>query len=110
VGEQIVVSVPAIVDRDLWERAQARRTYNRRMSKRNGKREYLLRGLVRCGCGGAMVGAVNNRKYTYFRCARQCQRFAGLEDKGCHEKPVRTDTLDALTWNYVKSVMIESRL
>ena len=103
VGEQIVVSVPAIVDHDLWEQAQTRRDYNKQMSKRNAKREYLLKGRVRCGCGGAMVGTTIRRNYTYYCCARQAQRFSGLEDKGCHERFVRTGTLDASVWGYVEN-------
>jgi hypothetical protein len=37
--EPTTVDVPAIVDRELWEAAQERRAYNKRMSARNVKKE-----------------------------------------------------------------------
>jgi site-specific DNA recombinase len=51
--EQLVpVTVPAIVTREEWEAANARVAINRAMSQGNGKRTYLLRGLVQCGVEG----------------------------------------------------------
>ena len=51
--EQIAVTVPAIVERETWQAAQARLAYNNAMSKRNSKHDYLLRGLIKCAWGGA---------------------------------------------------------
>jgi len=68
-SERIAVNVPAIVDRETWERAQAQREYNVEMSKRNCKHDYLLRGRVRCGCGKAMVGGHSHfggKDYFYY--------------------------------------------
>ena len=53
-----VATVPAIVERDQFERAQERLAYNQRMAARNNRvHEYLLRGLVSCGhCRRACAG------------------------------------------------------
>jgi site-specific DNA recombinase len=50
-------AVPALVDVDTWERAQATLRRNFKHAKRNRKRDYLLSGLVTCGaCGAAYTG------------------------------------------------------
>ena len=67
---------PAIVSRDVWDKAQKmlsdrqRRNYTRRGSPQN--HDYLLSGLVRCHCGRYMTGySVNGhagRKFFYYKC------------------------------------------
>ncbi len=49
-------NLPAIVTRETWELAQARRTDNSQIVKRKMKREYLLRSLIYCGCERRMAG------------------------------------------------------
>jgi site-specific DNA recombinase len=62
--------VPAIVDEETWERAQAAIAANTRFSPRNAKREYLLRGLMRCAhCGYRYSGTVRGKNDTpYYLC------------------------------------------
>lgn len=72
---QIGVIVPAIVDDDLWRRANERLERNRLEALRNAKRFYPLRTRIRCGaCGAAMAGCSprprkDGKKYYYYRCA-----------------------------------------
>lgn len=50
--------VPSLVDEATWERAQQTLLNNRLMSPRNSKRDYLLRGKMRCGvCNLAYAGS-----------------------------------------------------
>jgi len=49
VRETIERTVPAMVDSGLWQRAQETLHRNMRFSPRNGKQQYLLRGLIKCG-------------------------------------------------------------
>ncbi len=100
IAEQIAVSVPALIERELWDTAQARREYNKRMAKRNAKREYLLRGMGRCGECNYALGGEYSKGYTYYRCSRHASHFAGLEER-CSQKAVRADKLEAITWGYV---------
>lgn len=52
-------AVPAIVDAALWDRAQATLKRNRFFCRRNSRRDYLLRGLAKCGhCGWTYIGTV----------------------------------------------------
>jgi site-specific DNA recombinase len=63
-GTSISIEIPAIVDRELWERNQARLDRNKRLSPRNAKGIYLLQGLVRCGdCGRAMTTSRHRWRY-----------------------------------------------
>ncbi len=49
------IDIPAIIDRDLWQRNQARMGRNQELSTRNAKGIYLLQRLVYCGhCGASM--------------------------------------------------------
>jgi site-specific DNA recombinase len=61
---------PAIVGREVWERANSRRG----SSGRRDKRDYLLTGLVRCaGCGVQMTGKTHTKpdsgkQYATYNC------------------------------------------
>ncbi len=92
--EQITIEVPAIVTRETWEEAQARRAYNSRIAKRRTKREYLLRGLIKCGCGYSMVGT----KGRYYCRGRNSQ-------SGCKEPLVPGRIIEPVTWAYVMELI-----
>jgi site-specific DNA recombinase len=106
-SEHITINVPAIVDRETWERAQARRQYNAKMSKRNSKHNYFLRGRVECKCGRSMVGHTTTTsrgtKYYYYICASN-PYSTKVEQRRCDQKPVRCDNLDNLAWDSVKEL------
>ena len=50
-SEWIIIPTPAIVDKDLFMRAQKRLKENFVTARRNRKNEYLLSGKIRCACG-----------------------------------------------------------
>lgn len=58
------VDVPAIVSRELWDKAQQRRSKNQRNFK---KHTHLLAGFVNCQCGRKMSITVT-QSGAYFRC------------------------------------------
>lgn len=85
-GTRVENGMPAIIDRDMFERARATRT-KRRSSE--DWTDYPLSGRAVCsGCGSPMVGVSGrNRegvKYTYYRCSKRC----GV-------RPVRSDWLES---------------
>jgi hypothetical protein len=70
---------PALVDRELWERVNARITNTRgpaRRRPRGAPGEYLLSGML-CGatCGRSMHGNMLERK-PYYRCNTQRPDYA----------------------------------
>jgi site-specific DNA recombinase len=83
----IGIPVPAIVDAETWDRAQAQLARNAALSFRNNtKHNYLLRCLMTCSsCGLAMFGR------TYIARGRQPERrYYMCHGKDCvHERPAR---------------------
>lgn len=49
--EAVYRKVPSMIDEETWEKAQKILKENKKESKRNSKRQYLLRGLIKCGIG-----------------------------------------------------------
>lgn len=93
-GPPIERSCPSLVDVRVWERAQQVIRENALWSDRNVKREYLLRGLMKCGaCGCSYVGSANTTgggEVGFYKCAggprhrRGCRNRivpAGVEDR-----------------------------
>lgn len=103
--EQIIVSVPAIVSRETWELAQKKRAYNIKMSTRKMKREYLLRGLIYCGCGRAMVGGGGRDDLYYYYCPRKHSSGVAFGRDVCNAPLVRTRKVEYVTWGYVMSLL-----
>jgi hypothetical protein len=79
------------------------------MSRRNCKREYLLRGRVHCGqCGHRMAGnSLKNSKHRYCRCGRQY--FAKLGERVCVKIRVNADVIETRVWEYVLGVMTDPK-
>jgi site-specific DNA recombinase len=100
------VEVPAIVSRELWEKAQERRAYNAKMSKRNTKRDYLLAKRGTCQCGSKMSARTTisgSRKYPYYYCPAAWRRLVG---KTCDMPFIRADHVDAAVWEWVKGLLL----
>ncbi|MBM3130129.1 MAG: hypothetical protein FJ009_16080 [Chloroflexi bacterium] len=101
-GKQIAVSVPQIVDRETWERAQARRSY-KAMAKRNARHDYLLHGLIRCGvCGASMTGK-HHTGVLYYACTSVSNLHAALE-RECHARMTRAEAIEADVWQEIEEL------
>lgn len=91
-GDTIIPGgVPALVEKDVFERVQRRMEANKKSPGRaKAKEEYLLSGKVFCGtCGGHMVGECgksrNGTFYYYYKCinakhGHTCKRKALKRD------------------------------
>ena len=97
--EQVIVNVPAIISRETWQAAQDRRAHNSVMAKRNGKRSYLLKGMLKCSCGGSMVGGHGN-----YTCSMRYNRHVGLEE-ACPGSSVSCPLVESLVWDYVMELL-----
>jgi DNA invertase Pin-like site-specific DNA recombinase len=128
-GGPIERAVPAIVDEELWARAQVTLQRNRLSRPDVPKRPYLLRGLIRCtNCGLTYVGMVCNGqqadtltpdelaklevgpqglvKRSFYRCAgRTSPKQLFGQGHRCSSAYVRGNELEDLVWSDVKSFL-----
>lgn len=85
---------PAIVDQDLWDRANAvLADPARRTSPPSRNAKYLLSGIARCGMCGSRLKAMPNRGYLTYQCLQ----------RGCMRVARRTTKVDG----YVDQVMLD---
>ena len=104
-SEWIPISVPAIIDEVTWQAAQKQLQENKDFAKRNGKRDYLLNGLVTCArCGRAMVISHSGCKehISYYACLSQkSSSYAYSGQESCTARQVPTKVLDEYVFNYL---------
>ena len=110
--EWIEVPVPAMVDPNVFEAAQAQLDENRRRKREQcrGPR-WLLQGLTVCRrCGYAYYGKTaprsdhNPAKGGYYRCTgADAHRFGGTAV--CDNLQVRSDHLERAVWERVRNVL-----
>lgn len=100
-------TVPAIVDRVLWERVQRRLDVSRGEWQRNRSewRRYLLRGLIYCAvCGGRMYAECYRNRYgtrfLYYRCASR------RRDGPCGAGVVPALWIEGEVWAAVRSFLV----
>ncbi len=89
--------IPAIVDKETWERVVKRMTDNRHNKTNNSRkdREYLLSGLMRCGhCGSALVGVTTTNtkgyEYKFYTCSGKRQK------RTCKAKNIAANDIEPL--------------
>ncbi len=105
-SQWLTVEVPAIISRELWEKAQAQKERNKEMSRRNTKHNYLMGRRVTCGwCSHKMHG--NSRRYgkhihSYYRCTAKEGKIIGQE---CDIPNFKANHVDAAVWSWVKSFL-----
>jgi site-specific DNA recombinase len=108
----ITRKVPPIVSEDTWRRAQQALKANFLFGKRNARRQYLLRGLVKCGlCQLTYVGVAANRSNCkaefYYRCNGKYgfRGHYGKQGQHCPSKSIRGEYLEPLIWQEVEQFL-----
>lgn len=95
--EWLLIKVPPIISKDLFDRVQTKLTQNKRLNNRNNKKNYyLLAGLVECTCGKARTGDPGANNHTYYRCTDRLSKFPLPRE--CHERGINSEVLDAIVW------------
>lgn len=100
-------ALPAIIDKNTWDKAQARILSGKSGAGRlHAKTEYLLTGLVKCGvCGASMIGQTCNgthrslgrHLYTYYRCSKSVNT-----NISCASRRVKREWLEQFVISYIK--------
>jgi len=108
------VSIPSIIERESFERSQARHEPNQQFSPRNLHEEYwLLRRLVRCKKCGLKCACVADRRRPhmppsyYYRCDKQ-DRVVGRPR--CRPSHIRSEPLDKLVWQEIRRHLLDPEL
>ncbi len=103
----IIIPVPAIVSKEVWETAQQILAESRRLWAKRGKQQYLLSGLITCtDCGTPMGGHYGThwgnrvRNYTC-RKSESTNRIPGCSPA----KLINADSLELIVWNEVKNLL-----
>lgn len=107
VREAIERKVPAIVSEELWERANKQLKDNFQEAFRNQKRQYLLRGLVKCGvCGltyhGTAFPSYKKGIKAYYVCGGK-NKYRGPYKGKCPSRNVPAEWIEELVWNHIIS-------
>jgi site-specific DNA recombinase len=99
----IPVRVPALIDPETWERAQAQLVRNRERAQRhNTQHRYLLRSLLVCGrCGRGMVGTWGAQGGRYI-CALRYPRYV---PGACTGRSLGAATIEPCVWAHVKALL-----
>jgi site-specific DNA recombinase len=104
--EWIAISVPAIVDDETWQAAQAKLDDGRRRHLASrGKFQYLMSGRMTCGkCSRAMVGRSHRDRhlqYRYYGCAHTDTKLYK-----CQSRWVRAEVVEGHIWDYVTQLLL----
>lgn len=108
-SDWLKVVVPAIIDKELFDRAQVQLARNKKFAPRNNKKNhYLLRGLVYCTCGMARTGdPANNSRY--YRCTRrQTHQHIGNDEPCKHG--INVPVMDKLVWDSIEGLLLQPDL
>jgi site-specific DNA recombinase len=94
----VPITIPAIVDRSLWEAAQQQ--LKARGHIRRQKYQYLVGRRVRCICGKAAHGCGNIRREGLIDLYYEC-RSRDCADGSCGAPMYRADDVDAEVWKWL---------
>jgi site-specific DNA recombinase len=119
--EWIKVSVPAIVSAQEWEMANRILEKNAQMSRRNGKDQYLLTGLVKCACCGRVFSGKRRLrsaqsgeilKTTWYICSSQSSSYPDevREQIGCTQGNISGRILEEAVWSVVYQVLLHPEI
>lgn len=96
---------PPIISRETWQQAQAA-IDDRRKRRNKTKKEWLMRGFVKCGvCGRAMspsTQVTRGKEYGYFAC------ISHQLGEPCGNPRTPVAWLDATIWNWVSDKISDS--
>ena len=109
----IAISVPALVDQEMWDRAQAQLARNAALSFRhNARHSYLLRCLLTCEvCGLAMYGVTRPATATkperqYYQCrGKDC--VLSVRTAACPSRPLKAEEIEPVVWDHVAGLLAD---
>lgn len=99
--EWITTKIPPIITVDQFNYAQELLKESRRRWAKQGKRKYLLSGLIRCGkCGNTMSGMRRKHWGKYSLEYFDKKNTAGAKNAGCGNS-VKVEKIEEVVWDHV---------
>ena len=109
IADWIEIPTPAIIAKDLFEKARVQLKVNYQLCDRNKKNEYLLAGLMYCVCGRRRTGEGPQKgKHLYYRCTDKVHCFP--LPPNCIEPGVNARIADKLVWEGIVNLMSSKKL
>ncbi|MCW3120982.1 MAG: putative site-specific recombinase, resolvase family, partial [Flavipsychrobacter sp.] len=102
-SEWLTISIPAIINKTVFEKAARQMDRNFEFSKRNKKFNYLLSHKVWCVCGHRRSASGGTNNYRYYSCNSGIQSFP--LPKTCKEKAVNSVAVDNAVWYHLTLLM-----
>lgn len=99
--------VPPIISAELWDKAQKVKVENTIISKRNNtKRNYLLRGLIKCKyCGKTFYGVSYKNRSDFYVCSGkrgENKRVLGIK---CNALNINAEEIEKSVWNDCEDIL-----
>ncbi|HUI28962.1 MAG TPA: recombinase family protein [Candidatus Acidoferrales bacterium] len=108
-NEWIKITVPSIINKNLFQRTQERLRKNFDLAKRNRKNEYLLAGKLWCSCGYKLAGeGLRQGTYLYYRCTQRARSFPLATT--CFENGINAREADDIVWKKLAELMSSPEL
>jgi len=104
-SEWVALSIPAIIKKEVFDKATLIRSRNKATSKRNTKGQYLLQNRIRCLLCNHKLGAVtfpvksNGKCYSYYVCSKYKNGFPCKNNKS-----INLLVLDEAVWKDIVSI------
>jgi site-specific DNA recombinase len=104
--EWIPIDLPALIDKETFDRVQEQLTKNKAFSRRNLKRndKYLLRCLLSCGVCGLALVARSDGGHSSYDCTGKNTLNSGRAEP-CPSPPVYAPELDTAVWETIESLL-----
>lgn len=107
-SEWKAITVPAIINKKLFEKVQRQLLINNTFAMRNKKNQYLLSNVISCTCGHTRAGeGISGTQNLYYRCTDRIHRFP--LPKQCHNKGVNAPILDITAWSKLSALISDPK-
>ncbi len=105
--EWIPIPVPAIIDKETFDRVQEQLKKNKAFSRRNLQRndEYLVRCLLSCGVCGRSLVVHSHGRHTYYQCMGNVDPVSAGRAERCPSPQVYAPDLDTAVWEAIESLL-----
>lgn len=102
--EWIKIQLPAIIDSEYWDLAQKQMAINRERANRNNtKHEYLLKGLLICGCcQRRMIGTHIKISGSRYICSA---KYPTTTAWACKGRSVSGNAIEIKVWNFISDLL-----